>query len=309
MLRDVVQAAAPEPVPAPAPAGAVVWASTEEGEEGVGGDSWGGDGDDWGAAADSWASPAETAPAPSPAEPPTPRCVAAASAHWACRKLVLEDEPSHAPASSDARVEALYQAYLASEHGAEDAGSLPPTAGQAGDSEGSDDEGDSAGREEQLFRRRLAAAPRQVLRYAWEGQPLWPTRPPVAGSLLGGSQGAHSHGLSPPPCPCGAPRVFECQLMPPLLSALDVDAGSRVHAAPPSVLAALQDAVVGDDESGGDSSASAAAASGQGGAGAGDGGGLSGVEGAGMDWSAVLVYACQASCSQGKSEYAVVLPA
>lgn len=59
------------------------------------------------------------------------------------------------------------------------------------------------------FARALEADPEQALRYSWCGRALWPKpeRP------------------APTPCPvCGAPRVFECQLMPPLLRVLNVDA-------------------------------------------------------------------------------------
>ncbi len=50
--------------------------------------------------------------------------------------------------------------------------------------------------------------PEQAVRYSWAGRALWPRAPPA-----------------PPPCPvCAAPRAFECQLMPPLLRLLNVDA-------------------------------------------------------------------------------------
>jgi pre-rRNA-processing protein TSR4 len=59
------------------------------------------------------------------------------------------------------------------------------------------------------FASRMEADPDQAIRYSWSGRALWPHALPPA----------------PPACPaCRAPRVFECQLMPPLLRLLNVDA-------------------------------------------------------------------------------------
>lgn len=59
---------------------------------------------------------------------------------------------------------------------------------------------------ELYFQRRTAGEPRQVLRYAYGGDPLWCTHPPPHDS-------AHVD-----PCRCGADRCFELQLMPALLA-------------------------------------------------------------------------------------------
>eukprot|EP00850_Spirogloea_muscicola_P011246 SM000069S20683 [mRNA] locus=s69:112422:115512:- [translate_table: standard] len=57
------------------------------------------------------------------------------------------------------------------------------------------------------FKKRLDRSPEQCLRYAFQGEPVWP-----------GAQAVPP----PPPCPlCGAPRVFELQLMPPLVYFLE----------------------------------------------------------------------------------------
>lgn len=63
---------------------------------------------------------------------------------------------------------------------------------------------------EQYFTRRVASEPKQVLRYAYEGQPLWISdKNPI------------SKGARVPVCEsCGSERVYECQLMPALLSHL-----------------------------------------------------------------------------------------
>jgi pre-rRNA-processing protein TSR4 len=68
---------------------------------------------------------------------------------------------------------------------------------------------DDCDRQWSKFARALDIDPEQALRYSWHGRELWPQpeRP------------------APVTCPlCSAPRVFECQLMPPLLRALNVDA-------------------------------------------------------------------------------------
>lgn len=65
-----------------------------------------------------------------------------------------------------------------------------------------------AGRWLQRFQHRLARSQTQVARYAWGGKPLWLAAPPP--QLCSGEW--------PPHCSCGAPRKFELQLLPTLLS-------------------------------------------------------------------------------------------
>ena len=60
------------------------------------------------------------------------------------------------------------------------------------------------------FQDRLKRAPRQVVRYARGGIPLW-------------SIPAESNQWKVPACQCGAHRSFECQLLPSLLHVLEVD--------------------------------------------------------------------------------------
>eukprot|EP01039_Chlorochromonas_danica_P002097 gene2097-2291_t len=65
---------------------------------------------------------------------------------------------------------------------------------------------------ERYFQERVSAEPKQVLRYAYEGRPLWISSPSPLNCELP---------QSIPPCEgCGSARVFECQLMPALLSYL-----------------------------------------------------------------------------------------
>lgn len=65
------------------------------------------------------------------------------------------------------------------------------------------------------FSDRLKRAPRQVLRHAHGGEPLWSI--PVPTSPNG------SDPISIPPCASGAPRVFEFQILPSVLHMLNVD--------------------------------------------------------------------------------------
>jgi len=71
----------------------------------------------------------------------------------------------------------------------------------------------AADKDFKLFRRRLEQNPEQVLRYQRAGQPLWADR-----------INTPKDEKDVEPCPlCGSPRVFEFQIMPRLLSYLDVD--------------------------------------------------------------------------------------
>ncbi|CAM9245974.1 unnamed protein product [Ectocarpus fasciculatus] len=59
------------------------------------------------------------------------------------------------------------------------------------------------------FADRVARSPKQVVRYAYGGEPLWSASDPPREDI--------------PPCACGATRVFEMQLMPALLLQLRVN--------------------------------------------------------------------------------------
>eukprot|EP00977_Amphora_coffeiformis_P021079 scaffold8817_cov124-Amphora_coffeaeformis.AAC.2 len=76
------------------------------------------------------------------------------------------------------------------------------------------------------FSDRLKRSPRQVIRYAYGGEPLWsraPPKQPVKLEKKRGKSPAETNKSQVPPCACGATRVFECQILPSVLHVLNVD--------------------------------------------------------------------------------------
>jgi hypothetical protein len=148
-------------------------------------------------------------------------------------------------------------------------------ASEGGTSEGGGEkyEADPPGvRELFSFQARLSALPAQCVRYAWEGDPLWPVSHAVASAAFvasGGREGP-KRALLPPPCEqCGAPRVFEAQFLPTIVSDLA-------------------------------SSAAAAASASE---------GISTImERDEIDVGSVMVYSCSKSCGEGGTEWCCVLP-
>lgn len=151
---------------------------------------------------------------------------------------------------------------------------------------------------ELYFQQRVQSQPRQVLRYAFEGRPLWITHPNPVGSdpffgqeskptliqqtppkqskrLGHGSSSATKAAVAVPCCElCGAQRVFELQLMPALLS--------HLHLPPPPLPASSSNATA-----------------------------LEQLLGDGLDFGVVAVYSCPHSCSPAGNiahEVAVVQP-
>jgi len=118
--------------------------------------------------------------------------------------LQIYDEPAALPKSFERELELLAR-YRQSEWAIEDAGAdpeAPPAAETLADEDG---RGDSWFLK---FQHRLERSPRQVVRYSWGGKPLWISDPPEEAS----------NSAWPPPCSrCGAPRIFELQLLPTLL--------------------------------------------------------------------------------------------
>lgn len=94
---------------------------------------------------------------------------------------------------------------------------------EEGDEDGDDlddkkiDHSDMKSQVELFFQRRVALHPKQVMRYAYGGQPLWCTHPPPP------------EANNIPLCEsCGSQRVFEAQLMPALLQYYDARGGDNM---------------------------------------------------------------------------------
>ena len=139
------------------------------------------------------------------------------------------------------------------------------------------------------FQDRISRFPRQVVRYAPGGVPIWsiPLDVPSSSnkkkkkdknSAKSNSDDAASAATSStvvPPCKCGAQRIFQFQLLPSLLHVLKVDQFSE-----------------GTAEK---STTPSAATS-----------GISALLSGGMDWGAVAVYSCSNSCSSCKEDYLLI---
>lgn len=158
------------------------------------------------------------------------------------------------------------------------------------------------------FQEVLKRMPEQVVRYCWDGKPLWPVVPPRAPakhqhrSAASSSAGRGGAGFRVPACPgCGSQRRFEMQIMPHVLLGLQPEDHTV-------------DIVEGKAGVGGAGAASSAADSksqqlvGGGGAGA-PTATPSAVVNGGMDFLTVLVYSCEASCDTSSEEWCYVVPA
>lgn len=152
---------------------------------------------------------------------------------------------------------------------------------------------------------RVSACPRQVLRYAYNGVPLWSTpRPPRE---------------DPPPCVCGCPRRFELQLMPMLLAVLRVDdcaegqdrATDSVTIEQPRAavsvdVATESDIVVGEEGEAGGAEGEEDAAEAEAMRRRGQSMRRSLLDSGGMDWGVVTVWSCEDSCEGSVEEVVIV---
>jgi len=153
--------------------------------------------------------------------------------YWPCLALEIDNEPAPEAKSGEHEQE-LLERYLKSEkeegQGDDAMGGEVPSefaaelqnekqamkdecAADGDDLDGDDafdDDENSSSEWLMKFQRRLARSPAQVVRYAWDGSPLWLAPPPreVASKAW-------------PPCcsRCGSSRMFELQLLPTLMYA------------------------------------------------------------------------------------------
>ena len=126
-----------------------------------------------------------------------------------------------------------------------------------------------------LFSKRLRRAPEQVCRYAYGGEPLWSIPLPNKTNGRGKHQKVKKNAKtitapfpSIPKCSCGSERVFEFQLLPNILSILDVDSANS------------------NEDDGNDIT------------------NLNSI--GGMNWGSIAVYSCPESCDESREEFLIV---
>ncbi|KDO28272.1 hypothetical protein SPRG_06323 [Saprolegnia parasitica CBS 223.65] len=205
--------------------------------------------------------------ASAPAKPKATSTTTSASArpHFPAISLHVEDEPESAGAERYQHETQLLNAYLAEEEkeNATEVARLKTilkaktdvVASSAGESESVEAYERTPLREKLFlrFQKRMKRAPTQCLRYHYGGNPLWSSPPPK---------------IDVPPCPCGASRVFELQLVPTTNYFLNVEKyAHETHT---------------------------------------EGAGI--VLGGGMDWQTVLVWSCPDSCTRSHEEFVYVQP-
>lgn len=182
----------------------------------------------------------------------------------------MEDDNIGISSSSDEKIQAMLARYMAEE---EDEEILSAIRGSAGVAATEKDEQLSEGDRAMLaFTDRVKRAPRQVLRYAKDGEPLW-----AIPQLKQQSSGKKKE-MSVPNCPCGAKRIFEFQLMPSLLHVLEVDWHAlSVSQVPASAESSGEDETWTREFSNG-----------------------------GQNWGSIALYTCSKSCDINREEFVVV---
>ena len=198
---------------------------------------------------------------------------------------ITEPLSDELPNEHDKHISSMVQKYLEDEedeavrHVVRDHFTIEPKASRwTEDDAGEDDYSDGDERiskadyksvTEMRFLRKVSLEPRQVVRYAYGGQPLWCTHPspPEAAEI--------------PSCPsCGAPRVFEAQIMPGALMYLHKLDAFRTHANEveeglASTLESRRSQLKNQSD---------------------------------FDFGVLAIWSCSDSCSPGKEEYCVVQP-
>ena len=177
---------------------------------------------------------------------------------------------------SDEKIRNMLARYMAEEEDEEILSALRGTTNETDDNGGGGREHDErlTLRDRVLlgFQDRISRSPRQVVRLARGGIPLWsiPIEAPSSNKKKYNKSTkieAASSSVMVPPCDCGAERVFQFQLLPSLLHILRVDQYSES----PSGTSGINALLAG-----------------------------------GMDWGAVAVYTCSNSCSVCKEDYLLI---
>ena len=210
-----------------------------------------------------------------------------------------DDDAIGTAGASDDKIQKMLSRYLKDEEDQDivqalgGAASSSTTSGKTGSSGG----GGSGGGEkyERLppeeraflaFTDRIKRSPEQVLRYAYGGVPIWS----VPTHDIGGQKtqkGGKQKVESPPfphvnPCSCGRDRIFEFEVLPSILFALNVDIHAKTYP---------QSSSQGNSNSTAESSE--------------DSDMEQKMNGGGMDWGALAVYSCPDSCESSREEFVV----
>ena len=203
-----------------------------------------------------------------------------------------DDEAIGTAGASDDKIQKMLSRYLKDEEDQDivqalgGVASANATSAKTGSSGGGGEKYERLPPEERAFLAftdRIKRSPEQVLRYAYGGVPMWsvPThddngRQPqrAAGKSKGGSE--HSF-PQVQPCTCGRERIFELEVLPSVLFALNVDIHAQTHPQPTSSgsKTAEEDGMEQKMNNGG------------------------------MDWGALAVYSCPDSCDMSREEFVV----
>lgn len=207
--------------------------------------------------------------------------ISAQQEHAAMTIMEDDDDVGVSSGASDAKIRAMLARYMAEEDDEEIL-----TALRGGNSSNGGGGGGIGGRREKderlseddralfVFTDRIKRAPRQVVRYAKGGEPLWSVPLPRTQSTQNrrGTHHLNQDGdfLKVPVCPCGLDRVFECQLMPSLLHVLKVDKQAMSQFQPQNL-----------DQ-------------------------IMNFENGGQNWGTMAVYTCPMNCNVSSEEFVIV---
>jgi len=172
---------------------------------------------------------------------------------------------------SDAKIQAMLARYMAEEDDEEILSSIRGSVGGGGTEK--DEKMPEDDRAMLTFTDRVKRVPRQVLRCAKDGTPIWSVPQPK--QLQAAGKSSKEDPLSVPDCSCGAKRVFEFQLMPSLLHVLEVDRHA-LNSQPPASDESM-DAILTREFANG-----------------------------GQNWGALAIYTCSESCETNREEFVIV---